>query len=147
MSLPSNAAVATYCRWRNLRPVRNGAQRSTTFRRFSSVTARTGVWRWRTYEPRRAFTISDGVPTAVVSLPCWELFEQQDEAYRREVVGRGTVRVAVEAAVQQGWERWIGEDGGFVGMRSFGASGPEQELFEHFGITPERVAAEVRSRL
>jgi transketolase len=95
----------------------------------------------------RALLEADGIPTAVVSMPCWELFEQQDEAYRREVVGRGTVRVGVEAAVRQGWERWIGEDGGFVGMSSFGASGPEQELFEHFGITPERVTAEVRSRL
>jgi transketolase len=95
----------------------------------------------------RALLQADGVPTAVVSMPCWELFERQDEPYRREVIGRGTARVAVEAAVRQGWERWIGEDGGFVGMSSFGASGPEQELFEHFGITPERVAAEVRARL
>jgi transketolase len=95
----------------------------------------------------RALLQADGIPTAVVSMPCWELFEQQDEAYRREIVGRGTVRVAVEAAVRQGWERWIGEEGGFVGMSSFGASGPEQELYEHFGITPARVAAEVRSRL
>jgi transketolase len=95
----------------------------------------------------RALLQADGIPTAVVSMPCWELFEQQDEAYRREIVGRGTVRVAVEAAVRQGWEGWIGEEGGFVGMSSFGASGPEPELFEHFGITPERVAAEVRSRL
>jgi transketolase len=56
-------------------------------------------------------------------------------------------RVAVEAAVRQGWDRYIGEDGSFVGMSSFGASGPEDELFVHFGITPERVAAEVRNRL
>ena len=55
------------------------------------------------------------------------------------------MRVAVEAAVRLGWDRYIGEDGGFVGMSGFGASGPEDELFAHFGITPERVVAEVRS--
>ncbi len=95
----------------------------------------------------RATLQAEGVPTAVVSMPCWELFETQDEAYRAAVNPRGSVRVAVEAAVRQGWDRWIGEDGGFVGMSSFGASGPEAELFVHFGITPERIAAEVHRRL
>lgn len=90
---------------------------------------------------------AEGIPTAVVSMPCWELFERQDETYRRRVIDRGTVRVAVEAAVRQGWERYIGEDGGFVGMREFGLSGSVPDLFAHFGITPERVAAEVRARL
>ncbi|CAH2604829.1 Transketolase 1 [Rhodovastum atsumiense] len=90
---------------------------------------------------------AEGIPTAVVSMPCWELFERQEPAYRDQVIDRTTVRVAVEAAVRQGWERWIGEDGGFVGMSSFGASGPEADLFAHFGITPERVAGEVRRRL
>jgi transketolase len=90
---------------------------------------------------------SEGIPTAVVSMPSWELFEQQDAAYRHRVVDRNTVRVAVEAAVRQGWERYIGEDGGFVGMSGFGASGSVPDLFAHFGITPDRVAAEVRERL
>jgi transketolase len=90
---------------------------------------------------------AEGVPTAVVSMPSWELFEEQDEAYRQEVLGPGTVRVAVEAAVRLGWDRYIGAEGGFVGMSGFGASGPEDELFAHFGITPERVVAEVRQRL
>jgi len=62
-------------------------------------------------------------------------------------VGRDTVRVAVEAAVRLGWDRYIGEDGGFVGMSSFGASGAEDDLFAHFGITPDRVVEEVRKRL
>ena len=65
-----------------------------------------------------------GVPTRVVSVPCFELFEQQPKAYQDAVIGRSTVRVAVEAAVKQGWERFIGEDGGFVGMSAFGASAP-----------------------
>jgi transketolase len=90
---------------------------------------------------------AEGVPTAVVSMPSWELFERQDEAYRSQVVGRGTIRVAVEAAMRLGWDRYVGEDGGFVGMGGYGASGPEQELFEHFGITAGAVAGEVRKRL
>jgi transketolase len=90
---------------------------------------------------------AEGVPTAVVSMPCWELFEQQGRAYRDAVIGEGTVRVAVEAAVRQGWDRYIGPDGGFVGMSGFGASGAEDELFTYFGITPAQVAAAVRERL
>lgn len=97
-------------------------------------------------EARRILQV-EGIPTAVVSMPCWELFERQDAAYRDAVIGRGTVRVGVEAAIRQGWDRWIGEDGGFVGMGGFGASGPVPDLYAHFGITPERVAAEVRERL
>jgi transketolase len=89
----------------------------------------------------------DGVATAVVSMPCWELFERQPARYRRDVIGDVTARVAVEAAVRHGWDRYIGADGGFVGMSSYGASGPEDELFVHFGITAEHVANEVRLRL
>jgi transketolase len=95
----------------------------------------------------RALLHAEGVPTAVVSMPCWELFEQQGEAYRRAVLGTATARVAVEAAVRFGWGRYIGEDGGFVGMSGYGASGREDDLFAHFGITPENVAAKIRERL
>lgn len=95
----------------------------------------------------RALLQAEGVPTAVVSMPCWSLFEAQDAGYRRAVLGAGAVRVAVEAAVKFGWERWIGEDGGFVGMSGFGASGPADELYRHFGITAEKVAEAARSRL
>lgn len=84
-----------------------------------------------------------GVPTAVVSMPCWELFDQQDAAYRHQVLQPGTVTVAVEAAVQQGWERYLGYHGGFVGMRSFGASGPADALYRHFGITSEAIVKTV----
>ncbi len=89
----------------------------------------------------------EGVATAVVSMPCWELFDAQDETYRDAVLKPGTARVAVEAALPQGWERYIGEGGGFVGMTGFGASAPAGKLFEHFGITPENVVAAVRARL
>ena len=95
----------------------------------------------------RALLEKDGIPTAVVSMPCWSLFEEQDAAYRKATLGVGTVRVAVEAAVKFGWERWIGEDGGFIGMKGFGASGPADALYKHFGITAEAVAAEARKRL
>jgi transketolase len=90
---------------------------------------------------------AQGVATAVVSMPSWELFEAQDGDYRKEVLGTGTVRVAVEAAVRLGWDRYIGDDGGFIGMSSFGASGAETDLFEHFGITARKVMEEVRKRL
>jgi len=95
----------------------------------------------------RATLQAQGIATAVISVPCWEYFDRQDAAYQASVLGRGTVRVAVEAAVRLGWERFVGEEGGFVGMRTFGASGPEAELFRHFGITPEAVVAEVTKRL
>ncbi len=90
---------------------------------------------------------SAGIPTRVVSMPCWELFEAQDPDYREEVLRPDTVRVAVEAAVGMGWDRYIGDDGGFVGMTGFGASAPAKELYEHFGITAEAVADTVKQRI
>ncbi len=91
---------------------------------------------------------ADGTPTAVVSMPSWELFEAQGPDYRAGVLGApGGVRVACEAAVRFGWDRWLGERGGFVGMKGFGASGPADVLYRHFGITPEAIAAEARRLL
>ncbi len=90
---------------------------------------------------------ADGIGTAVVSMPCWELFEDQDAGYRDRVLGPGTVRVAVEAAVSMGWDRYIGSGGAFVGMPGFGASAPAEQLFEDFGITAEAVVAAARERL
>jgi transketolase len=95
----------------------------------------------------RALLQAGGIPTRVVSLPCWELFDRLSAPERAQVLGTDTVRVAVEAAVAHGWERYIGKDGAFVGMRSFGASAPAAKLFEHFNITPEAVAAAARERL
>ena len=89
----------------------------------------------------------DGIPTAVVSMPCWELFEQLDEEARAAVIGVDTVRVGVEAAVRSGWDRWIGPEGDFIGMRGFGASAPAGALYNHFGITSEAIVAAVRERL
>nr|WP_254899241.1 transketolase [Thalassococcus arenae] len=93
---------------------------------------------------------AQGIGTRVVSMPCWELFEQQDETYRKRVLPAGPVRVAVEAGVRFGWDRWLyGERGrreksGFVGMHGFGASAPAEVLYEKFGITPAAVAQKAR---
>jgi transketolase len=89
----------------------------------------------------------EGVGAAVVSMPCWELFDEQDSEYRASVLGPGTARVAVEAAVRLGWDRYLGEHGRFVGMSSFGASAPAAELYEHFGITGAAVADAARAGL
>ena len=90
---------------------------------------------------------SEGVPTRVVSTPCWDLFETQTAKYKAEVIGKAPVRVAVEAQVAYGWERFIGENGAFVGMTGFGASAPAERLYKEFGITAEAVVAAARARL
>ncbi|MDP6690986.1 MAG: transketolase [Alphaproteobacteria bacterium] len=90
---------------------------------------------------------SAGIATRVVSMPCWELFEEQDEAYRQETLGPGTVRIGIEAAIAMGWDRYLGENGGFVGMTGFGASAPAKELYKHFGITAEAVAEMAKEKL
>ena len=89
---------------------------------------------------------ASGIATAVVSLPCWELFNAQNAVYRQTVLGTG-VRVGIEAAVRLGWDAYLGIDGGFVGMNSFGASGPANALYSLFNITPEAVVAETRRLL
>jgi transketolase len=90
----------------------------------------------------------DGVPARVVSLPCWELFERQDAAYRESVLPRGVqARVAVEAGVSLGWERWAGDDGAIVGLDHFGASAPAGTIFERFGFSVDRVAGVARDVL
>jgi transketolase len=94
---------------------------------------------------------ADGIGTRVVSMPCAELFAEQDEGYRRRVLPAGPVRIAIEAGVRQGWDRWLlGERGrekkaDFVGMEGFGASGPAEELYAHFGITAENVAEKAKA--
>jgi transketolase len=91
---------------------------------------------------------SEGIQVRLVSMPCIEWFDEQDEAYRASVLPREiTARVAVEAGVRQCWDRMIGERGRFVGMSTFGASAPYGDLYKHFGITPEHVAAEVKAVL
>jgi transketolase len=88
-----------------------------------------------------------GHPTRVVSVPCFELFEQQDKEYQKGIIGSAPVRIAIEAGIKQGWERFIGEEGIFIGMSGFGASGPYKELYEHFGITAKAAVEGAVSRL
>jgi transketolase len=90
---------------------------------------------------------ADGIAARVVSMPCWKLFEQQDATYRDAVLGKATVKVAIEAAVRMGWDRYIGADGAFVGMTGFGASAPYKDVYEHFGITAEAAADAARKAL
>jgi len=90
---------------------------------------------------------ADGIGARVISVPCWEHFERQPADYQAAVIGETEVRVAVEAGVRMGWDRFIGADGVFVGMNSFGASAPDKALYEHFGITAEAVAAAAKAKL
>ncbi len=92
----------------------------------------------------RELLAKDGIRAAVVSMPCWELFDEAPAEYRAQVLGTAPM-VAVEAAVEFGWERWIGRRGAFIGMHGYGASAPGDALFPHFGITPEKVAEAARS--
>ncbi len=88
-----------------------------------------------------------GLPTAVVSMPCWELFEKQDKTYQEAVLGKETLRVAIEAASPFGWERYVGDKGIIMGMRRFGASAPADVLYREFGFTPENIANTVERNL
>lgn len=95
-----------------------------------------------------------GIGTRVVSMPCMELFSQQDETYKRRILPAGqAIRIGIEAGVRTGWDEWLlghrarANKSSFVGMKSFGASAPAEVLFNHFGITPDRIASEAISLL
>ncbi len=90
---------------------------------------------------------AEGVKARVVSMPSWELFEQQDEAYREQVLPRAiTARVAVEQGSVQGWDRYAGPTGTIIGMRTFGASAPLKDLLSKFGFTPDKVIEAARKQ-
>ncbi len=95
----------------------------------------------------RDLLAAENIPARIVVMPCWELFEQQSATYRDNVLGPNTVKVAVEAGIQLGWDRYIGPNGAFVGMHGFGASGPYKEVYKHFAITAEHVAEAAKSAL
>jgi transketolase len=95
----------------------------------------------------RALLAKDGIASRIVSMPCWALFEEQSQQYRDSVLGPGTVKVAIEAGVRQGWDRYIGADGGFIGMHSFGASAPAKDVYKHFHITPEAAVEAAKAAL
>jgi transketolase len=85
-----------------------------------------------------------GTPTRVVSVPSMELFEKQSKAYRKELLGKEKIRIAIEAGVAQGWNRFIGDDGVFIGMKGYGASAPAEALYKHFGITAKAIVKAAR---
>ncbi len=100
----------------------------------------------------RKLLAADGIASRVVSMPSWTLFEEQPEDYRRKTLGPGTVKVAIEAGAREGWDRYIGSEllgdgGAFIGMSSFGASGPYKDVYKKFGITAEAAAAAARKLL
>ena len=95
---------------------------------------------------------AEGIAARVVSMPCWALFEEQSEDYRRRTLGPGTVKVAIEAGMREGWDRYIGSelldnDGAFIGMNSFGASGPYKDVYKKFGITADAAVAAAKKLL
>ena len=87
-----------------------------------------------------------GIAARVVSVPCFEKFFAQDRLYREATIGSAPIKVGIEAAVRQGWDAIIGADGIFVGMTGFGASGPYEQLYEHFGINADAVVRSVAER-
>jgi transketolase len=95
----------------------------------------------------RKLLAARGIAARVVSVPCFELLFAAPDVTRRKIIGTSAVKIAVEAAVRQGWDAIIGADGLFVGMSGFGASAPFKELYKHFGITPEKVAEAASTKL
>ena len=89
----------------------------------------------------------EGIDSAVVSMPCLDLFLEEDADYRKEVLGEGCAKVVVEAAIRQGWDALLGPQDSFVGMKGFGASAPASDLYQHFGITPVRIVEEAQKVL
>lgn len=85
----------------------------------------------------RKLMAAEGIAARVISVPSFELFDAQDDDYRAATLGRTPVNIAIEAAIRMGWDRFIGRDDIFIGMHSFGASGPYKEVYEHFGITAQ----------
>lgn len=87
-----------------------------------------------------------GMAVRLVSFPCWELFERQDRAYRESVLPpEVTARISIEAAVPLGWKRWVGDRGAAIGLHRFGASAPYQQIYEHLGLTPDRVVEQAQA--
>jgi transketolase len=94
----------------------------------------------------RAKLQADGIGAAVVSLPSWELFDRQSLSYQGDVLGQG-LRIAIEAALPFGWDKYLGDDGVFIGMIGFGASAPAGDLYKHFGITAAAAVAAAKAHL
>ena len=88
----------------------------------------------------------EGIKSAVVSLPCWEVFEKQTNEYKDNVLGNG-LKVAIEAGCELGWHKYIGSNGLFIGMNTFGSSAPAKDLYKFFGFDPENIKKRVKNKL
>jgi transketolase len=95
----------------------------------------------------RKLLAARGISARLVSVPCFELLQAAEASTRSKIIGNTAVKVAVEAGIRQGWDAIIGSDGVFVGMHGFGASAPYADLYQHFGITAEKVAETAQRRL
>jgi transketolase len=89
----------------------------------------------------------EGIGADVVSMPCWELFDAQDEPYRRDLLPDGVLKVSIEAGATLGWERYVGADGLAIGLDRFGASAPAEDLFKRFGFTAEAIVPKIVAAL
>ena len=87
------------------------------------------------------------ITTNVISLHCWELFDEQQESYREKILGKNSLRVSIEAASPFGWEKYVGRNGIIISMNSFGASAPAEDLYKHFGITAERIVQKIKKKI
>jgi transketolase len=96
-------------------------------------------------EAARELSENHGIAARVVSMPCWEAFDEQPQEYRDQVLPPGIPRISIEAAATLGWHKWIGENGRAIGLDHFGASAPYKEIYEHFGLTAQRVVTEVKN--
>ena len=90
---------------------------------------------------------ADGIGADVISMPCWELFEAQDETYQGSLIPHNLLTVSIEAGTTFGWHKWTGRDGINIGIDSFGMSAPAEELFKHFGLTADAIVAKVKAKL
>ena len=89
----------------------------------------------------------EGVGVRVISMPCLELFDQQSESYKSNLLDNSSLKIAIEAGIKQGWEKYIGRKGIFVGMNSFGASAKAEDLYKHFKITKEELVSRIKLKL
>jgi transketolase len=99
------------------------------------------------FEAARQLSENHDIAARVVSMPCWEAFAEQPQEYRDSVLPVDIPRLSVEAAATLGWHRWVGDGGRVIGLDHFGASAPYKEIYEHFGLTAQRVATEARTLL
>ena len=90
---------------------------------------------------------ADGIGADVVSMPCWELFAEQDAAYRADLLPADALKVSIEAGVTLGWERHVGSDGLTIGIDTFGASAPAEVLFKHYGFSADAIVPQIKAKL